>query len=64
MGGDNSTVTASRNCCREAAHVETETVDTVYQVSRKPTKEAAGEGSDTATFVNAAFAPRPEPWSS
>ena len=53
---DNSNVTASRVCARDAAHVETETVNTVYTVKTAATTAAEGVGVYTATFKNAAFA--------
>ncbi len=51
---DNSSVTATRSCTRDASHVETETV-TVTSAVTDPTCEAAGKTVYTAKFDNAAF---------
>ncbi|MBQ5994855.1 MAG: S-layer homology domain-containing protein [Clostridia bacterium] len=52
---DNSTVTATRVCARDASHVETETVNTTSQVIKQPTTTATGTRKFTATFTNSAF---------
>ncbi len=52
---DNSTVTATRVCKNDPAHVETETVNTTYEVVTEPTLEAEGLGRYTAVFANEAF---------
>ncbi len=52
---DNSTVTATRVCANDASHVETETVNTTYEVTTAPTFNTEGEGVYTATFTNPAF---------
>ena len=54
---DNSTVTASRVCARDAAHVETETVNTAAQTTPAAC-ETDGETVYTAAFTNPAFAPQ------
>ena len=53
---DNSEVTASRYCLRDASHTETETVPTSFVVTVEPTLEQEGEIVYTAVFQNAAFA--------
>ena len=53
---DNSTVTATRVCANDSTHVETETVNTGYEVTTAPTFTTVGEGVYTATFTNPAFA--------
>jgi hypothetical protein len=59
---DNSTVTASAICTRDASHVLTETVNTTSQVSKQPTTEEKGETTWTAEFTNDVFkAAPPEP---
>ena len=53
---DNATVTAKRVCANDSAHTETETVETTYKVTKKPTYTAAGKGVYTSkAFTNAAF---------
>ena len=52
---DNSTVTATRVCANDPTHVETETVNTSYEVTTAPTFTTVGEGVYTATFTNPAF---------
>ena len=52
---DNSTVTATRVCKNNEAHVETETVNTASEITKPATCEEAGETTYTATFENAAF---------
>ena len=53
---DNTKCTATRVCTRDASHVETETVDTVANVTQEQTCEDAEITRYTATFTNAAFA--------
>ena len=53
---DNGSVTASRTCKRDPAHVETETVNTTAAVSTAPTCTEAGKTTYTAAFENPAFA--------
>ncbi len=53
---DNSTVTATRVCAHDASHFETETVNTTYAVTVRPTVNAEGTGTYTADFSNSAFA--------
>ena len=53
---DNSTVTASRVCERDASHVETETVAASAEVTTAATCTEAGTTRYTAVFTNAAFA--------
>ena len=53
---DHSTVTASRVCKNDAGHVERETVNTTYRVTREATFDAEGEILYTAIFENEAFA--------
>lgn len=52
---DMSSVTATRVCKRDAAHVETETAQTTEAVAKPATCEQAGTRTYTATFENAAF---------
>ena len=52
---DNSAVTATRICAYDAAHVETETVNTLSEVAVPATEEAVGWQVYTATFANPAF---------
>jgi len=52
---DNSTVTATRTCANDATHVETETVNTVAEVTQAQTCENNELTTYTATFENAAF---------
>ena len=52
---DNSSVTASRVCARDAAHVETETAGTTSQITKPAACEAKGETTYTAAFINTAF---------
>ena len=47
---DYSTVTATRSCKHDASHVETETVDTTYEVIAEPTATTEGMGRYTAVF--------------
>lgn len=55
---DNSSVTATRVCNRDASHVETETVSTTSEVTKPAACEEVGETTYTATFTNPAFAPQ------
>jgi hypothetical protein len=52
---DNSTVTAKRVCANDPTHIESETVDTSYEVTKPATTEEEGTGLYTATFENEAF---------
>ncbi|MBQ9891353.1 MAG: InlB B-repeat-containing protein [Firmicutes bacterium] len=52
---DNSSVTASRTCSRDAGHKETETAQATYEVVKEPTVAAPGLGRYTAVFINSAF---------
>ena len=53
---DKGTVTAKRVCSRDSSHQETETVETVYKVTKKATYTAAGSGTYTSkAFTNTAF---------
>ena len=52
---DNTQVTATRVCARNAEHVETQTVDTAYEETTPATADAFGVGTYTATFTNPAF---------
>ena len=52
---DNSAVTASRTCANDAEHVETETVNTVAEVTQAQTCENNELTTYTATFENEAF---------
>ena len=58
---DNTSVTATVVCSRDKSHVVTETVPTVYSVTREATCEAPGEGLYTATFENALFTAQTKP---
>ncbi|MBQ1341799.1 MAG: cell wall-binding repeat-containing protein, partial [Erysipelotrichaceae bacterium] len=57
---DNSTVTASRTCNRDASHVESETVNTASEITKPATCEVKGETTYTATFQNPAFTVEPK----
>ena len=52
---DNSKCTASRECTINRYHVETETVNSAYQVITEPTTTSTGVGRYTATFTNSGF---------
>ena len=52
---DNSQVTATRTCKRDASHTETETVSTTSAVTTQPTCETKGKTTYTAAFTNSAF---------
>ena len=53
---DNSSVTATRTCTRDASHKETETAAATPAVTKQPTCTEDGETTYTATFTNSAFA--------
>ncbi|MBQ6401144.1 MAG: Ig-like domain-containing protein [Firmicutes bacterium] len=53
--GDNSRVTALRQCGNNPAHIETETADTTSAVGTPATCTAKGKTKYTATFENEAF---------
>ena len=57
---DHSQCTAKRVCKNNAAHVESETVDSSCQVITPATKTSEGLSIFTATFVNTAFATQEE----
>ena len=53
---DNSTVTATRTCLRNADHIETETVEDTAEITKAATCETKGETTYTsAAFENTAF---------
>ena len=52
---DYKTVTAKRVCKHDATHVETETVETVSEITRQATSELWGQTTYTAEFKNEAF---------
>ncbi|MBP5166947.1 MAG: PKD domain-containing protein [Oscillospiraceae bacterium] len=52
---DNTAVTATRVCRNDAAHVESENVNTSSAVTTAATCEAAGKTTYTAVFTNTAF---------
>ena len=52
---DNSYITASRSCKREAGHMEMETVLTSSQIIKEPTYEEEGLTIFIAVFTNTAF---------
>ena len=52
---DNSAVTATRICKRDATHIETETVNPRSEITLPATLESVGQQVFTATFVNPAF---------
>ena len=52
---DNSTCTATRVCNNDSTHIQTETVETSYEIITLATEESEGLGRYTATFVNDAF---------
>ena len=53
--GNNSSVTATATCTRDASHTVTETAQTSYSVVTQPTCEGTGTGRYTATFTNSLF---------
>ena len=53
---DNTSVTATRVCKRDASHTETETVETASEVTAPSTCEGKGTTKYTAAFENPAFA--------
>ncbi len=53
---DHGECTAQHVCTREADHIESETVQSVYAVVTEPSYEAPGLARYTATFENEAFA--------
>ncbi len=53
---DFSSVTATRTCKRDKTHVETETVKTTSEITKKATVDAMGDTTYTAKFKNEAFA--------
>ena len=53
---DNSGVTATRSCKRDASHVETETATATSEVTKEATYDAEGEITYKASFTNPAFA--------
>lgn len=52
---DNSTCTARRVCAHDATHVETETVNSTYEVVEEAKCEEDGKGRYTADFTSEAF---------
>ena len=52
---DYSTATATRVCAHDETHVETETVETTYEIVTPPTATTSGTGRYIATFTNPAF---------
>ena len=52
---DNSSVTASRTCSRDASHSETDSAETTSKITKQATCEDKGETTYTATFTNSAF---------
>ena len=52
----NDSVTATRMCKNNTSHIETETVNTVAEITKAATYTEMGETSYTATFTNPAFA--------
>ena len=50
-----SQCTASRVCQNDNSHVESETVDSTYEIITHATEESEGKGLYTATFTNTAF---------
>ena len=52
---DHSTCTAKRECTINRYHVESETVNSTYEVIDEPTETANGLGRYTAVFINSAF---------
>ncbi len=52
---DNSQVTASCTCGRDASHVDSETVQTTSEVTKEQTATEPGEITYTATFTKSAF---------
>ena len=60
FSADYSKCTAKRVCKKDASHVETETVDTVKNVTKEPTYDEKGAATYTADFKNSAFAQQTE----
>ena len=53
---DKAHVTGSRVCQNDTSHIETETVDAVYSITKKPTCTEMGESTYTSlAFTNGAF---------
>ena len=52
---DNKTVIATCICKNDASHKETETVDTISEITKQPTYADKGETTYTATFTNELF---------
>ncbi|HCK88885.1 MAG TPA: hypothetical protein DHW39_08760, partial [Erysipelotrichaceae bacterium] len=52
---DHKTVTAKRVCKNDPSHIEEETINTTYEVTKDPACEAEGTGTYTAVFKNSAF---------
>ena len=52
---DHKTVTAKRVCKNDPSHIEEETANTTYEVTKDPACEAEGTGTYTAVFTNLAF---------
>ena len=52
---DMSKVTAQRVCTRDASHIETETADATFEITKPATHTDEGEITYTAVFTNAAF---------
>lgn len=55
---DLNSCTAARVCANDAEHVETESVKTASEVTKKATATKAGERTYTAEFENEAFEPQ------
>ena len=53
---DNGSVTASRTCKTDYSHIEVETVNTTWEVTKEATYDEEGEITYTAAFQNTAFA--------
>lgn len=52
---DNSSVTAKRICKNDESHIETETVDTTFEITKEATETEEGIKTYKASFTNSAF---------
>ena len=52
---DNSKCTATRMCIKDNDHIETETVDSTFEIIIEPTYTTEGLGRYTASFINSSF---------
>ena len=52
---DNTSVTGTRTCARDASHIDTETVTTTSEITKSATLTEPGEHTYTATFTKTGF---------